>query len=175
MSRIMRRGALSVLGAICLSLIPQARAQDLSWGSQAQAQGLPDAPSAIVRQPDGSYCIGSTCGWKQADIPPAPPTFFTFRQSWTAPPLRTNRQAFDKKFIVLHAIAWTAAIVACRRNLYTESGSGGTGHNTCWGSEVPGMIAVTALDYAMTRLVSESLSVEAPVYAIAHYARSAAQ
>ena len=146
----------------------------LLFAGAAFAQ-YPDAPSAIVKQADGTYCIGTTCGWKQADLPPEPAGFWTFRGvkevngrkvfDWNAPPLRTNRQAFNKKLLVLHGLAAVAMIVACKRRNSGEE----------FGSEIPAVAAITAGDYVMTRFFSESMSVEAPLYAIGHYVHSAWQ
>lgn len=133
------------------------------------AQSLPDAPSATEgsgapNAAQATLCIGQTCGWKQVKtIPPAPVTFWTFRGKYTDPPLRTNRQAFDKKFILLHAMAWASVIVACKRKNSGED----------FGSEIPAIAGVTALDYMSTRLFSESFSVPPALYATAHYIWSA--
>ena len=154
-------GVLAALGAVILACVVL-----LLACPQAHGQDLPDAPSAIVRQPDGTYCIGSTCGWRQADITAPQATFLTFRSDWNAAPLRTNRQAFNKKFVLLHAGAFLAVVAACRDRSSTENPG-------CWGSELPAVMAMTGFDYAATRLVCECFSVEAPIYAMYHYGKAA--
>jgi hypothetical protein len=118
-------------------------------------------------QIDHTVCIGPTsCGWHQVkELPPAPPTFWTFRKSWKDAPLRTNRQAFDKKFIILHGLGAAAMIVACKRKNSGET----------FGSEVPAVAGVMGLDYVATRFFSESMSIEPPVYEMAHYIWSASK
>ena len=137
----------------------------LMFASAALAQ-LPDAPQPQYLS-HKTVCLGIYgCGWRQyTALPPAPPGFWTFRGNWQAPPLRTNRQAFDKKFIVLHSLAAVAMVVACKRRNSGEE----------FGSEIPAVAAITAGDYVMTRFFSESMSVEAPLYAIGHYVHSALQ
>lgn len=150
-------------------------------GADAQGQELPDAPSsvprdqAIIKQADGTYCVGTTCGWKQADIPAPRPTFWTFRGiveinghkqfDWNAPALRSFKGVLDKKFILLHSLAGVAMVVACRRKNSGEE----------FGSEIPAVLGVTVLDGFASAFFSEAMSVEGPVYMIQHYARSAAQ
>jgi hypothetical protein len=149
--------------------------------ADAHCQALPDAPSsvprdqAIVRQADGTYCIGTTCGWKQADIPPAGPTFWTFRGvvevdgrrqfDWNAPALRSFRGVLDKKFVILHGLAAVAMVVACRRRNSGED----------FGSEIPAVLGVTAMDGLASAFFSESMSVGGPAYMLQHYTRSAAR
>ena len=135
------------------------------WVAQAKCQESTDISQHLH---DGTLCleVGGrvSCGWHQyAVLPPTPITFWTFRKSWQDPPLRSNRYTFDKKFLALHGLAAVAMSVACKR------------HIEHWSSEAPAVGAVTALDYTMSRFFSESMSVEAPVYAIVHYSRSAAQ
>lgn len=149
----------------------------LLLGTLAGAQ-LPDAP-----QPQSSGCLRGTMNaageisyievkcssipaWKPIEpAPPKPAGFWTFRSSWEQPPLRSNRKTFDKKFILLHAGAAIAMVVACRDRSSQED----------WASEVPAVAGVTALDYVASRFFTEAFSVEAPVYAIVHYSRSASR
>src|ERR1039458_8327917 len=115
----------------------------------ASAQ-LPDAP-----QPQHDT-------WKEFSGKSA--TFFTFRKSYQDPPLRTNRQAFTKKFIILHALLLTSFIVD---NRVTH------GAREKCDSECTAILGGGTLDYAMTRFFTEAYSVEGPVYGIQHYVRDA--
>lgn len=153
-------------------------------GVFASAQALPDTPSAacdraceVRRAAPVFTCIGPNgCGWKQVKaVPHAPVTFWSFRGvvvvngkkrfDWNAPPLRTNRQAFDKKFVILHGLAFAAMTVACSRKNSGEE----------WGSEVPAILFGVGGDYVLSRFFSEAMSVEIPPYQIQHYIRSAAK
>jgi hypothetical protein len=150
--------ALLLLCGVAAAQIPDAPQphQTVCWmGCERQSPNPP------------TVCIGAnSCGWHQMkELPPAPPTFWTFRSNWQSPPLRTNRQAFDKKFVVLHSLAAAAMIVACKRKNSGED----------FGSEVPAVAAVTGLDYVMTRFFSEAMSVPAPFYMMAHYSWSTAK
>ena len=91
------------------------------------------------------------------------PRFLSFRANWEEAPLRTNRQAFDKKFLAVHIAAWGAVVFACRRSRT----SGET-----WGSEIPAMAAVTAMDYMSTRLLWEPFAIGPALYATGHYLHS---
>jgi hypothetical protein len=105
-----------------------------------------------------------------AQVPDTPQpqkvTFFTFRSKWQAPPLRTAKQTLNKKFVILHSALLVTFLIdhhlthAAREN---------------YPSELPAITAVTSLDYLASRLFSESLSVEAPIWGIQHYARDAAK
>ena len=119
----------------------------LTSGAWAQ---LPDAP-----QPQHET-------WKEFSGKQA--TFFTFRKSYQDPPLRTNRQAFSKKFIILHAMLWTSLIVDVKHT---------HGARETWDSEVPAMLGVTGMDYVMTRYFTEAYSVEGPAWGTTHYIRDA--
>ena len=66
----------------------------------------------------------------------------------------------------MHAGMWLAVTLACRD--HKRSGED-------WGSEMPAMAAETGLDFIFSKYVSESLSVEAPVYAMYHYSKAIAQ
>jgi hypothetical protein len=116
--------------------------------------------AAFAQLPDAPQPQHDT--WKQFSGKQA--TFFTFRKSYQDPPLRTNRQAFSKKFIILHALLLTSFIVD---NHVTH------GAREKWDSEGPAILGVGTLDYAMTRFFTEAYSVEGPVYGIQHYIRDA--
>src|SRR5271165_4076409 len=97
-----------------------------AWGQ------LPDAPTPQYLSQKTVCLDGYGCGWHQYKaLPPEPVTFWTFRQSWQDPPLRTNRQTFNKKFILLHSMAAVAMIVACKRKNSGEE----------FGSEIPAVLA----------------------------------
>lgn len=126
---------------------------------------LPDAPQPQLSASDTMIPGASQAEretWKQFSGKQA--TFFTFRKSYQDPPLRTNRQAFSKKFIILHALLLTSFIVD---NRVTH------GAREKWDSEVPAILGGGTLDYAMTRFFTEAYSVEGPVYGIQHYVRDA--
>lgn len=101
-----------------------------------------------------------------APVPqPKPAHFFTFRGSWQAPPLRTNRQSLESKtFLLLHGALLAAVIVDVRHTHAAREN---------YPSELPAVAAVTGMDYLMDRFVTRSFSVEAPVYGIQHYVRDA--
>lgn len=140
-------------------------------------QSLHVSPSEVTHEGGGMHCwrgtdIGALVGWEEvpcSSMPeifaPPPATFWTFRKSFTAPPLRTNRQTFNKKFLILHGMAAAALIFACKNPRSGET----------WASEVPAVAVVTGFDYIASRFFTEAMSVEAPVYMIQHYARASAK
>lgn len=114
---------------------------------------LPDAPEPQVTEP---------VKYRVVDMSHV--GFFTFRRQ-SDPPLRTNLGVFDKKFIAVHAM-YLAAVIAAVRN----PRSGETKE-----SELPVVPALTGLDFLVSKYVCECMSVEAPIYAIQHYARAASK
>ena len=83
--------------------------------------------------------------------------FFTFRKSWSEPTLKPDKKSWAL-FIGAQAAMWTSLAIANR-------------NKEAWHSEAPALAGVTALDFAMFKLISPSFSVEAPVYAAIHYIR----
>lgn len=117
----------------------------LLYSTMAAAQALPDAPQRVE--------------------PAKSAGFWTFRQSWQDPPLRTNRQVLTSKtFLALHAALAIAIVVDIRHT---------HGARENWGSEAPVIPALAGMDYLMDRFFTRSFSVEAPIYGIVHYARDA--
>lgn len=97
---------------------------------------------------------------------PKPPGFFAFRKSWQEPPLRTNKQVFTSKAILIsHGMGFAAMIVACSRKNSRES----------WSSEVPAMLGSAGLDYIGDRYFTRSFAVGPMLYAVFHYTKAAAQ
>lgn len=92
-------------------------------------------------------------------------TFWTFRQSWQDPPLRTNRQVFrSKTFWLLHG-AYAASVIVDIKHTH--------GARESWGSELPAIPAIMGMDYLMDRFFTRAMAVEAPIYGIQHYVRDA--
>lgn len=97
---------------------------------------------------------------------PKPASFLSFRSSWEAPPLRTNREMFHSKlFIASQAGGALAMIFACRNPRSHEN----------WASEVPAVVAVGSLSYLSGRFFTQPLAVAPGLYEIVHYARAARQ
>lgn len=150
-------------------------------GRFAVAQELPDAP-----QPQTSTCsqylfdengalisvpvdCASIPAWRDlaaTNAPaPRPAGFFAFRKSYKDPPLRTNREVFTSKVIlVTHIAGFAAMMVACSRKNSHEH----------WHSEMPAMIAVSGMDYVGDRYFTRLFGVAPMIYATVHYSLAAA-
>lgn len=119
---------------------------------------LPDAPEpqpyVVASQPTPTAMTRPTAG------------FFTFRKSPNDPPLRTVRQTLGSKSILIsHALGFAAMAVACSR--HKTSGEE-------WGSEVPGMAGMAALDLLVSdRFFSRSFAVFPMGYMVFHYTKAA--
>ena len=119
---------------------------------------LPDAPEpqpyVVASQPTPTPMTRPSAG------------FFTFRGSPNSPPLRTVKQTLSSKSILIsHALGFAAMAVACSR--HKTSGEE-------WGSEVPSMVGMSALDlFVSDRFFSRSFAVFPMGYAVFHYTRAA--
>ena len=88
--------------------------------------------------------------------------FWTYRR-WQEPPLRSNKEVFRSKlFVAAHIGGAIAMIVACRSRNSGED----------WGSEVPAVAAVFAMDYIQFRLVGGPNAIAPPIYEMIHYGRA---
>jgi hypothetical protein len=95
---------------------------------------------------------------------PKPVTFWTFRKSWQAPPIRGNRQVLRSKIFWIGAGAHLASvIVACRNPRSGEK----------WDSELPAFFGVQGLNYLSMRYLAAWYVLPADAYATEHYIRSA--
>jgi hypothetical protein len=91
--------------------------------------------------------------------------FWTYRGS-ADPPLRTNKQVFRSKlFLATHIGGVIAMIVACRTRNSGED----------WGSEVPAVAGVFALDYIQFRFVGGPNAIGPPIYEAIHYGLASAR
>ena len=115
-------------------------------GTLAVAQNLPDAPNP---QQTNNTRAG----------------FFSFRQSWRDPPLRTNRQTFTSKTFLIFHCAFAASVAIDIQHTH--------GARENWASEGAVIPAVVGLDYLMDRFFTRAMAVEAPIYGIVHYSRDA--
>lgn len=96
---------------------------------------------------------------------PKPASFFTFRSSWKSPALKPNKKSW-----AIFAAAHVALGITLAYDIHHTHGARETVD-----SEVPAVLAVSALDFAAFKFFSPALSIEAPIYGIQHYARDAAK
>lgn len=117
---------------------------------------LPDAPEP---QPP---IVASQAAPSQARRPAG---FFTFRKSPNSPPLRSVKQSLGSKSILIsHALGFAVMAIACSRQKTSQEE---------WGSEVPAMAAMSALDiFVADRYFTRSFAIGPMVYAVFHYTKS---
>lgn len=139
------------------------------WG---QASLVPDAPSTVT--PTCTENSGKPCPeWVHklvGQYPPAPDSpdatrvaqFFTFNTDSRAT-LKPDKKSWAIFTFTHVALAVTFAVDHKLTHGVRENSS----------SEIPAILGVTGLDFLAFKCISPSLSVEAPVYAIVHYARDA--
>lgn len=111
-------------------------------------QDLPDAPTPQAHQ--------QTAG----------PKFFQFRGA-DDPPNATNKQVFHSKLFIATHVAYAVAVFYDIHHTH--------GAREKYDSELPAIPAIVGMDYIAYRLLSPSLSIEAPIYAIVHYSMDAAK
>jgi hypothetical protein len=136
--------------------------------SSASFAQLPDAPVKVESNCDLQKCTWvpvKADTWKEFAGKDA--GFWTFRKSFKDPPLRTNKQHFGSKAILItEGLAWASLSVACSRSK--------TSHET-WGSEVPAMLGMMGIAYIGDRYFARPYAVFPMIYATEHYARAAAK
>jgi hypothetical protein len=130
------------------------------------AQSPPEPPEASAILPDAPepqpYIVASQPARSRAR-PQA--GFFAFRKSPNSPPLRTLRQTLGSKSILIsHALGFAAMAIAGSRHKTSQEE---------WGSEVPAMAAMAALDiFVADRYLTRSFAIGPMVYAVFHYTKS---